>query len=112
MLCWMRFPQPRQTFPIPEDSDQTRSFSMEFSRALLQHFLHASWRYEHLTEEYLMVIDADAQPAYAPLRPLKHEYRKLLVENYMMLYWVSETEKRVTIARVVYARRNYAKLLE
>ena len=44
--------------------------------------------------------------------PLKHEYRKLLVENYMMLYWVTETEKRVTIARVVYARRNYAKLLE
>ena len=30
----------------------------------------------------------------------------------MMLYWVSETEKRVTIARVVYARRNYAQLLE
>ena len=53
-----------------------------------------------------------AQPAYAPLRPLKHEYRKPLVENYMMLYWVSESEKRVTIARVVYARRNYAKLLE
>ena len=52
------------------------------------------------------------QPAYTPLRPLKHEYRKLLVENYMMLYWVTETEKRVTIARVVYARRNYAKLLE
>ena len=50
---------------IPEDSDQTRSFSMEFSRALLQHFLHASWRYEHLTEEYLMVIDADvAIPEY------------------------------------------------
>ena len=53
-----------------------------------------------------------AQPAYTPLRPLKHEYRKLLVENYMMLYWVTETEKRVTIARVVYARRKYAKLLE
>ena len=44
---------------IPEDSDQTRSFSMEFSRTLLQHFLHASWRYEHLTEEYLIVIDVD-----------------------------------------------------
>ena len=53
-----------------------------------------------------------AQPAYTPLRPLKHEYRKLLVENYMMLYWVTETEKRVTIARVVYARKNYVKLLE
>ena len=40
---------------------------MEFSRALLQHFCsitHASWRYEHLTEEYLMVIDVDiAVPA-------------------------------------------------
>ena len=43
-------------FCIP---DRTRSFSMEFSRALLQHFLHASWRYEHLTEEYLIVIDVD-----------------------------------------------------
>jgi len=53
-----------------------------------------------------------AQPAYTPLRPLKHEYRKLLVENYMMLYWMTEAEKRVTIARVVYARKNYAKLLE
>ena len=42
---------------IPEESNQTRSFSMEFSRALLQHYLHASWRYEHLTEEYLIVID-------------------------------------------------------
>ena len=53
-----------------------------------------------------------AQPAYTPLRPIKHEYRKLLVENYMMLYWITEAEKCVTIARVVYARRNYAKLLE
>ena len=44
---------------IPEESNQTRSFSMEFSRALLQHYLHASWRYEHLTEEYLIVIDVD-----------------------------------------------------
>lgn len=53
-----------------------------------------------------------AQPAYIPLRPLKHEYRKLLVENYMMLYWITEAEKRVTVARVIYARRNTAKLLE
>ena len=41
---------------IPEESNQTRSFSMEFSRALLQHFLHASWRYEHLTEEYSAAV--------------------------------------------------------
>ena len=55
-----------EDFPdlFPDHSDRTRSFSMEFSRALLQHFLHASWRYEHLTEEYLMVIDVDiAVPA-------------------------------------------------
>ena len=68
---------------------------------------------EHLTEAGKSLRDFPyAQPAYTPLRPLKHEYRKLLVENYMMLYWVSEAEKCVTIARVVYARRNYAELLE
>ena len=72
---------------------------------------------EHIAERLAAAVECllycpYAQPAYTPLRPLKHEYRKLLVENYMMLYWVSETEKRVTIARVVYARRNYAKLLE
>ena len=45
------------------------------------------------------------------LKPLKHEYRKLLVANYAMLYWVDEKDKLITIARVVYARRDYEKLL-
>ena len=31
-----------------------------------------------------------AAPAYQPIRPLKHEYRKLVVQNYLMLYWVDE----------------------
>lgn len=53
-----------------------------------------------------------ANPAYAPIRPLKHEYRKLLVENYFMLYWVDEAEQLVTVARVVYAKRDYERLLE
>ncbi len=53
-----------------------------------------------------------ANPAYIPLRPLKHEYRKLLVRNYMMLYWLDEEKKMVTVARVVYAKRDYEKLLE
>lgn len=44
---------------FPDHSDRTRSFSMEFSRALLQHAMHANWRYEHLTEDYLMLIDVD-----------------------------------------------------
>lgn len=47
---------------FPDDSDRTRSFSMEFSRALLQHAMHASWGYEHLTEDYLMLIDVDISP--------------------------------------------------
>jgi len=53
-----------------------------------------------------------ANPAYIPIRPLKHEYRKLLVENYLMLYWVDEEKKLVTVARVIYAKRDYELLLE
>jgi len=45
------------------------------------------------------------------VKPLKHEYRKLLVKNYIMLYWVDEQDKLITIARVIYARRDYEKLL-
>lgn len=53
-----------------------------------------------------------ANPAYIPIRPLKYEYRKLMVENYLMLYWVDEERKLVTVARVLYARRDYGRLLE
>ena len=53
-----------------------------------------------------------ANPAFIPIRPLKHEYRKLLVQNYFMFYWVDEVKKLVTVARVVYARRVYKRLLE
>lgn len=53
-----------------------------------------------------------ANPAYMPARPLKHEYRKLLVRHYLMFYWVDESEKLVTVARVIYARRDYKSLLE
>lgn len=50
-------------------------------------------------------------PIYHANRPLQHEYRKLLVQNFLMFYWVDETQKRITVARVVYARRDYGKLL-
>lgn len=53
-----------------------------------------------------------ANPAFIPIRPLKYEYRKLLVQNYFMFYWVDEVKKLVTVARVVYARRDYERLLE
>jgi addiction module RelE/StbE family toxin len=45
------------------------------------------------------------------IKPLKHEYRKLIVKNYVIFYWVDENRKLVTIARVIYARRDYEKLL-
>lgn len=53
-----------------------------------------------------------ANPAYAPIRPLKHEYRKRLVRNYIMFYWVDEGEKLVTVARVIYAKREFERMLE
>ena len=53
-----------------------------------------------------------ANPAYTPIRSLKHEYRKVLVQNYFMFYWVDEAEQLVTVARVVYAKRDYERLLE
>ena len=54
-----------------------------------------------------------ANPSYTPIRPLKHEYRKLLVQkNYFIFYWVDEAELLVTVARVVYAKRDYERQLE
>ena len=53
-----------------------------------------------------------ANPVHMPIRPLKHEYRKLRVHSYLMFYWVDEERKLVTVARVIYARRNYEKLLD
>ena len=52
-----------------------------------------------------------ANPVHMLIRPLKHEYRKLRVHNYLMFYWVEEERKLVTVARVIYARRNYEGLL-
>lgn len=53
-----------------------------------------------------------ALPTYQPLRPLKHEYRKVIIKNFLMFYWVDEEKKIVTIARVIYTKRNISQLLE
>ena len=45
------------------------------------------------------------------VKPLRHEYRKLIVKNYLMFYWVDEKERQVTVARVMYSRRDYDQLL-
>ncbi len=53
-----------------------------------------------------------SRPVYHPIRALQQEYRRLLVKNYFLFYFVDEEEKRITIARVLYARRDYEHLLD
>lgn len=53
-----------------------------------------------------------SNPVYVPLRPLKHEYRKLLVKSYLMFYWVDEEKKVVTVSRAIYGKRDYGKILK
>ena len=49
---------------------------------------------------------------YRPVKPLRQEYRTQIVQNYIMFYYVDEEQKLVTIARVIYAKRNLRKVLE
>lgn len=49
-------------------------------------------------------------PVYQPIRPLAHEYRKLSVQNYLIFYWVDDRQQLITIARIVYAKRDLAQL--
>lgn len=53
-----------------------------------------------------------SHPVYLPIRPLKHEYRKLVVQNYLMFYWIDEQNKMITIARVLYAKRDWEKIID
>ena len=53
-----------------------------------------------------------ANPAYTPIRPLGHEYRKLLVHNDLMFYRVDEEKKLITVVRLIHARRDYETLLK
>lgn len=48
---------------------------------------------------------------YIPIKQLNHEYRKTVVENYLMFYWV-DPGKTVTVARVIYGKRDYGKMIE
>lgn len=71
---------------------------------------------EKLSVDFIEAVDRlqlfpYANAVYIPIRPLKHEYRKLLVQNYIVFYRVDEEIKRVTVARVIYARRDYEKIL-
>ena len=51
-------------------------------------------------------------PTHVPMRPLRHEYRKLGVGNYLVFFRVSEKEEVVTVARVLYGRSSLDSRLE
>jgi addiction module RelE/StbE family toxin len=42
---------------------------------------------------------------------LRYEYRRLIVENYIVFYIVEEEEKRVNIMRILYGAVNYMEIL-
>ena len=70
-----------------------------------------------LADDFIKAADSLALFPYAhslfiPIRPLKREYRKMSVKNYLLFYWVEEEKKTVSIARVIYASRDYAGELE
>lgn len=71
---------------------------------------------ERLAEDLIKAADnlglfPYANAVYIPIKALKYEYRKLLVKNYIIFYRVDETGKTVTVARVIYARRDYEGIL-
>ena len=69
---------------------------------------------EKLTDEMIKAAERLTEfpyrnAVYFTAKPLKREYRKLIVQNYIMFYWIDEKEKLITIARVIYAHRDYDK---
>lgn len=72
---------------------------------------------ENLAADFVKTADSLSlfpytHEAYIPIRPLKHEYRKVLVKNYLMFFWVEEEKKTVIVARVIYSARDYGKHLK
>lgn len=72
---------------------------------------------EKLAEEFVEAAERIAafpyaHPAYIPVRPLKREYRKRVVKNYLLFYYVDEERRTVTVARVIYAGREPSAQLE
>jgi len=82
----------------------------------ISHELHNPMAAENLAVDMITAAENLTEFPYInaihqSIKPLKKEYRKLIVKNYIMFYRIDEEEKLVTIVRVVYARRDYEKLL-
>ena len=48
---------------------------------------------------------------YKPTKTLKYSYRKARVKNYLIFYTINENEKTITIARIIYKKRNIEKII-
>lgn len=46
------------------------------------------------------------------IRQSNEVYRKLVVDNYIVLYDVDEEDKQVVVYRAIYGKRNYLKIIE
>ena len=82
----------------------------------ISHALYNPAAAEKLADEIIKSAESLANSPYAhtvykTVKSLKNEYRKLLVKNYIIFYWINEKKKQITIARVIYTRRDYKKLL-
>ena len=53
-----------------------------------------------------------SNPLYYPLNSLKYEYRKIIIDNYIVFYHVMEEEKYIIISRVIYGKRNLMRRLK
>lgn len=49
---------------------------------------------------------------YTPIKPLGLEYRRIIVDHYLMFYTVCEETNTVTIMRVIYAKRNISEQIK
>ena len=64
-------------------------------------------------KEKIMLLKEFPLSCPVKLQVLSHkEYRKLLVDNYIVFYRVDESNRKVYISRILYASRNYMELLE
>jgi len=82
----------------------------------ISHELHNPSAANKLADEMISSAERLAvfpylNPVHRLVKPLKHEYRKLIVKNYILFYYVDELNKKVVIARAIYARRDYGALL-
>lgn len=72
-------------------------------------------KYETSEKYLLSIVDAIENlslfpyrnSVYLPVKELKFEYRKLLVKNFIVFYFVDEQSQTIVISRVLFHKRNH-----